>query len=109
MSKNQIFTKSQWIKKIELWNQSGQSARAWCRENQLIYTTFMGWRKRLKLNLLPTPSPNLVKTQFKELKNVLQKPPEISLEYDGILIHLQAEFDAALLKRCLAVLRGASC
>jgi hypothetical protein len=109
MSKNKVALRREWTNKIEQWKLSGKNVRTWCRENQVVYTTFLGWRNRLdnnpkKINRLPS-----VKSQFIELKDQPKILPSISLECDGVIIHLKGEFDSSLLKKCVAVLRGASC
>lgn len=98
----------EWTNKIEQWRQSGKSAQAWCKQNQVVYTTFMSWHKRLKNQTTQPQSNESLKTQFIELKEEL-KIPGISLEYKGIFIHLSAEFDPSALKKCIDILRGASC
>lgn len=110
MSHNRNSIRREWAEKIEQWKLSRKSAQAWCRENQVIYTTFMGWRKRLEISksskIVRKPS---LKTQFVELKDLPKAQPEISLEYNGVIIHLKGEFDPSLMKKCLAVLRGLPC
>lgn len=110
MSQSNKSKRFHWANLIEQWQQSGMKAQTWCRENQVVYTTFLGWRNRLKINpqsrgICQPP----VKAQFIELKDESKVKPEISLEYDGILIHLKADFDPTLLRKCLGVLRGAPC
>jgi hypothetical protein len=110
MSQNYISTtKREWAKKIELWRQSGKSVKAWCRENHVVYTTFLGWRNRLKLNQNVNSTSSSSKNQFIELKEGLKTASGISLECEGVRIHLTSEFDELLLKRCLALLRGVPC
>ncbi len=110
MSKNRNLKNPEWSEKIERWKLSGKSAQAWCRENQVIYTTFMGWCKRLEANKLSQTirKPSL-KAQFIELKDPPKVHSEISLEYNEVIIHLKGEFDPSLMKKCLEVLRGTSC
>ena len=112
MSLSQASKNHEWDSKIEQWRQSGQSARAWCKDNEVVYTTFMGWRHRLtqrqKSNRqnLSNSSPQ---AHFVELKD---KPPSssgIRIEYEGVQIHLSMEFDPLVLKKCLQVLRGIAC
>jgi hypothetical protein len=109
MPKNHAL-KLEWANKIELWKLSGKKARIWCRENQVVYTTFLGWRNRLGYNnpkkVMP---PSSIKNQFIELKDQPKASPEISLEHSGIMIHLKGEFDAILLQKCLVALRGLPC
>ena len=109
MSKNHISTRCEWAHKIELWKQSGKSARAWCRENQLVYTTFLGWNTRLEKSQNVIDSSTSLKTQFIELKDNSKISPGISLECEGVMIHLNPDFDVALLKKCLTALRSAPC
>lgn len=109
MSNTHISNRLEWANKIHLWKQSGKSAKAWCKENHIIYTTFLGWCKRLESEQSVDNSPNSLKAPFIELKNEPHACSGISLECDGVLIHLKAEFNASLLKRCLVVLRGAPC
>lgn len=102
-------TRCEWSNKVESWRQSGKSMKAWCRENQVVYTTFLGWCNRLKPNQNVNSLPSSSKTQFVELKECLKDTSGISLECKGVVIHLTSEFNAALLKKCLAVLRDTSC
>jgi hypothetical protein len=87
------------------------------KKTKLVYTTFMGWRNRLryekkqktnsasKQNALNSSS----KTYFIELKNPPKSHSGIQLEYEGIQIHLSADFDTALLRKCLNVLQRDTC
>lgn len=110
MSQNRFAVRREWANKIEQWKLSGKKARTWCRENQVVYTTFLGWRNRLGDNIAKIDNNRLpVKTQFIELKDPPKVSPSVSLEYDGVIIHLKGEFDATLLRKCVTALRGASC
>jgi hypothetical protein len=109
MSQIHIANKLEWANKIDLWRQSGKSARSWCKENNIVYTTFIGWCKRLQPKQNDDKPKISSKVPFIELKDEPKTCSGISLEYDGILIHLKAEFNTSLLKRCLAVVRGMPC
>lgn len=108
MSEIQNSKRREWANKIEQWRQSGKSAQAWCKQNQVVYTTFMSWHNRLKNQTTQSQSNESLKTQFIELKEEL-KTPGIFLEYRGVFIHLSAEFHPAALKKCIDILRGVSC
>ena len=100
-----------WSNKLAQWEKSGKSAKAWCQENKVIYTTFLGWRNRLRHN---STSPANVETpaasQFIELKEEKQTMSSgISIECTGLLIHLSVEFNPSTLKKCLDTLRGTTC
>jgi hypothetical protein len=118
MGSNSFYSKAHWEIKLQQWLSSGKSAKAWCQENQVVYTTFLGWRNRLKYLSsqkatsspeLHSLSPSFSNTHFVELKNQSKIYPGISLECEGVKIHLSAEFDGASLRKCLDILRGAPC
>jgi hypothetical protein len=102
-----------WQQKVLKWEASGQNARAWCKENQIPYTTFMGWKRRLE-----NRSPSLL-SKIQQPKGFIElKDPSVSnagthsgiaLEYHGIKISLEVGFKTDVLKQCLACLGGVSC
>jgi hypothetical protein len=105
-------SKKEWAEKVDQWCQSGKSAKQWCQENQIIYTTFIAWRKRLNVDSKSSQTRSfrrMVRTPFIELKEKTKESPSICLECEGVKIHLSKNFDAALLKRCIGVLQGALC
>lgn len=82
-----------WPAKIAAWQHSGMSMAAWCRENSESYYRFQYWRKRVAAP---------VQGRFLELT-----PPAapISLECNGVLVHVSKGFDNRLLADILSVLR----
>lgn len=99
----------QWTSRVNQWKQSNKSARAWCRENKIVYNTFMGWVHRLNQEDKDTKN---LSAKSSELFIELKETPGLSgitLEYQEIKIHLSSEFNEGALKRCLSVLRGARC
>lgn len=101
---------NEWVDKVHQWHRSGKSAKAWCRENQVIYTTFLGWCKRLKSGEEANTSLEIrQKPHFIELADCPKISSGLLLECNGIDIHLSPDFDAFTLRRCLDVLRGAPC
>ncbi len=110
MSKQRALIRREWANKIEQWKLSGKSIRTWCLENQIVYVTFIGWRNRFrKAEIEKSTQSSCIENQFLELKDVSNISSNISLEYEGIIIHLKGEFNVALLKTCLNVLRGFPC
>ena len=83
----------EWSAKIEAWQRSGMKLAAWCRQNTENYHRFLYWRKRLAV-----PAPG----RFLELS--LPAAP-ISLECNGVLVHLSRGFDPGLLADILFVLK----
>lgn len=102
-----------WQKKVLEWQKSGKKIPAWCQENQIPYTTFLGWKLRFgnfhkKLQSNTQPSKVFIELQDKPLSNS-QIFSGVTLEYHGIKIHLETEFNATVLKQCLACLGGMPC
>lgn len=84
-----------WSTKISAWQRSGLSLPAWCRENSESYQRALYWRRRLAAE--PTAA-----GRFVELR--LSSTP-LSLECNGVVIHLSAGFDPNLLTEVLSVLK----
>lgn len=94
-----------WKRLVLEWRASGKSSTDWCEENKVPVNTLSGWKRRLKKHELNNA---LVQSEtgFIELKNHEISGSGISLEYDGIIINLEAQFDSRALRQCLNCLRG---
>jgi hypothetical protein len=92
-----------WRKQFEIYRASGKSVSAWSKEHNIPKTTVYSWKQR-------KASEKRVQREekFVELQDELPTSSLI-LEYAGYKIHLKGDFDAALLKKCLMVLRGVGC
>lgn len=86
-----------WSAKISAWQRSGLSLAAWCRDNSESYQRAIYWRKRLQGSAIYNPG------RFVEL---CLPPASISLECNGVMIHVSRGFDADLLADLLSVLKG---
>jgi hypothetical protein len=101
-----------WQQKVLEWQASGKSGLAWCKENQIPYTTLLGWKKRLENSHKEQQSNHRLSKAFIELKD---QPINtgicsgVTLEYQSIKICLQAGFNSDVLKQCLACLGGVFC
>lgn len=84
----------EWSAKIAAWRHSGLNLAAWCRENSENYHRVLYWRKRL------AAAPEAGK--FLEL--TIPAAP-ISLECNGVLIHVSRGYDRGLLSDIVSVLR----
>lgn len=82
--------KEEWKITIQQCLASGESIRAWCKENQIKYSTLMAWKKRLKI------SENSYSTRFIELKNTVKLPNPLILECSNVKIHVPTDFDEDL-------------
>lgn len=96
----------QWQDRVREWEASGKNARVWCQENKIPVTTLSGWKSRLKKS---NANSSTAKSGFIELKDQVPSDPGITLEYNGIKIHLKANFDKVVLKQCFDCLRGILC
>lgn len=92
--------KLEWQERIRKQQESGLPIERWCRENQIAKHTFCYWRDKLS-------SKSLSRSSFSELKDV--EKTGIKLEYSGIFIHLDKDFESSTLKNCLAVLKEIKC
>ena len=92
--------KAEWEDKISQQKASGKSIAEWCRDNQVHPRSFYYWR----LRCFPK---DIDRSCFTELTN--EKSTGISIEYQGIRIFLDKDFDLITLKNCLTALRGIKC
>ena len=88
-----------WSTKIAAWRHSGLSLPAWCRENAESYHRAIYWRKRLQ------PSDRCETGGFVELTVPAAPIAPITLECNGILVHIAPGFDPAFLADVLSVLK----
>jgi hypothetical protein len=93
--------RNQWEEKIHQQQASGLSIQRWCHEHQI--KTHVFYYRKDRLNQKTT----LSRSGFTELVNT--KAPGISIEYQGVRIHIDKNFDSATLHDCLSVLRGVKC
>lgn len=91
----------EWEDKIQQQRQSGLSIEKWCKQNQIAPHIFYYWKTRL------FPKPPLTRSSFTEL--TASQETGISIEYQGIRIHLDKCFDSTTLKSCLSALKSFSC
>jgi hypothetical protein len=103
-----------WKQKVLAWRASGKSGSAWSKENQIPYTTLLGWKRRFENSTKERPLSNAESSKaFIELKD---QPISnsgtysgVTLEHQGIKIRLETGFNPVVLKQCLACLGGVSC
>lgn len=93
--------KLEWEERIRNQRESGLSIEKWCQQNQILPHRFYYWRDRL------LPKLGLDRSSFTEL--VQTKGSGICIEYHGIRIHLERNFDPSILKECLSVLKELKC
>lgn len=89
-----------WQEKIAQQQDSDLSIARWCKENQVVICQFHYWKSKL----FPKKFDATGFTELVDVKNV-----GITIEYDGFRIHLDPNFDAVTLKRCLSVVKEGKC
>jgi transposase len=98
----------QWQQWIQQWQSSGLSVRAFCARHRLAEPRFYAWRRQLRQRQRPG-------TDFVPVRVLAQTEPaaEDGLEVvlaDGRRLRVRPGFDAATLRRLVAVLEeGALC
>ena len=97
----------QWRRWIGEWQASGLSVREFCQRRGLTVASFYAWRRALqrraaeKATFVPVQVlPDAVQTQTSALEVLLP---------DGRTVRVAPGFDAATLRRLLAVLEGRPC
>lgn len=94
----------EWKEKILKQRESGLSIKRWCNENSVVIHTFNYWQTKLFPKIL------LTRSAFKEIPDRKRicvsdlKEKVIVVEYHGIRIHLDQQFEPSTLKQCLEVL-----
>ncbi len=51
---------ARWAKRVEAWERSGQSQRAWCKAEGVSLSTFQWWRQRLAKEVLSEGVPSFM-------------------------------------------------
>lgn len=91
-----LSVKRQWAEKITVWQNSGLSIAAWCRQNGENYHRFLYWRRRLQQTTKPC-------SHFVELT---LESPALALACNGVTLQIERGFDRDLLREVLAVLKA---
>jgi hypothetical protein len=94
--------KSQWKHRLEMWQSSGQTIAAWCREQNVVVHTFYYWRSKL---MPATKVPSDSQSKFIELVDKPSGISGISIECCGVVLHIAKDFHPASLISCLQTLR----
>lgn len=89
-----------WQARIAQQQNSGLSIAQWCKENDVAVGQF-NYRKS---KLFPKKLKTSGFTELVDVKNV-----GITIEYEGMRIHVDPNFDAVTLKRCLSVIKEGKC
>jgi hypothetical protein len=99
---NPDFEKKQsWIKKIQDYENSGLSFKAWCEKNNEKIHTFQYWRRKLKEHRVP-------RIEFEELKDA-SLSFAIEIHRKELSICLPNGCDQKTLKECLLAIEKALC
>jgi transposase-like protein len=87
---------------VKQWKESGKTMAAWCHEHLIPKTTLFSWvyPKRKKNH----ESPSLTHSDFIELQKNEVVKTGVTIESQGIKIHLEKGFDSSTLEQCLKIL-----
>ena len=98
----------QWQRRIDQWRVSGLSVRAFCAQHGLAQASFYAWRRVLKRRAAEQPA--FVPVQVVADATSDQAGALEVVLLNGRTVRVAPGFDAATLRRLLAVLEGeASC
>jgi hypothetical protein len=94
-----------WTERIAAWKQSGLTQRAFCDQQQLVYSTFAYWRGRLKQ--LQSGDDSGHKVHFLPVSLRQERSPVLTLRINGRhSIEIKAGFDPDLLARVVRTLES---
>lgn len=92
--------RAKWKDKIVQQQNSNKNISQWCKENQILPRSFYYWRSKI----YPKP---IDRSSFTELTDSAK--PGITIEYRGIRISIDKNFDLTVLKQCLNAIREIKC
>jgi hypothetical protein len=94
-------TRDKWEKYVAQWQTSGKNAKAWCREHDVPYVSFICWKNKLVTNTKVTSHKSDL---FLELSDSPSKCSGIKIQLHDIAISLSKDFDTHTLVRCIKAL-----
>jgi transposase len=94
----------QWRRRIEQWRASGLSVRDFCARHRLATASFYNWRRVLERRAAAEPA--FVPVQIVADKGPVQASALELVLADGRAVRVAPGFDAATLRRLLAVLEA---
>jgi hypothetical protein len=100
--------RQKWKETILTQRESGLSIMPWCRQNNISVHTFRYWQDKF------FPQSPINRSAFKEISDSQKNGAALSksgiyLEYQGVSIHIDRQFDPLTLKQCLKVLKEMPC
>ena len=97
-----------WKKSVEEWSQSGLSKAEYCRQHDLIYTTFVTHaRKHIQQRQLSNSAVGFVRVESKTVVEAFQdRNSGVRLNIADVEITLDADFDQNVLSTVIGVLRA---
>ncbi len=96
-------SKQKWKENILNRQSSGLSIAEWCRRHKIAPHNFYYWQKKI------FPKAHLGEFVFAEIKEEIisnDLGSGVTLECQGITVHLSQKFVPSVLKRCLEVLKA---
>jgi hypothetical protein len=94
--------RQEWKRLVEQWEKNDRkiSTARWCIEQNINYNTFLYWKERFKSG----PIRKIDRSTSQELSHA-PSGIGVTIEYQQIRIQVAENFDAAILARCLRVLK----
>lgn len=96
--------KQQWKENIAKQLESGFSIAYWCRQNNIADHVFYYWKRKLFSENISKRSAYTELTVEKESRKA-----GVTIEFKGVLIHLDREFDNSTLIQSLEIIGKTTC
>lgn len=99
--------RQRWLERINAWQDSGLTQKAFCQAHQLGYATFRRWRGIFKAEAAKTAGPTRESVRFLPVivQETIPTPVTIHLQ-DDLRIEVAPGFNPQLLQQVIEVLRS---
>lgn len=88
-----------WKERVSAFNESGQSARSWCKDNDLKEHQLRYWLEKYDLQEQTKPvTSKWISVDVKEKERAVHKDSVITIRIDQAIIELKPGFDPDLLR-----------
>ena len=99
--------RQRWRERINDWNNSNQSQKAFCNDHNLALASFQRWHRLFKAEDLKEATSHPAPVSFLPVRVREPTPSKLSiLVQDGLRIEVTAGFDANLLHQVIEVVRA---
>lgn len=101
--------KQQWKERVLKQRESGLSAAAWCKNNNIAIHSLCYWRDKFFPKKTDLSRSDFCEISSKDKMTGILNKPGFFLEYHGVRIHIDKSFEHSALTKCLKAIKEAQC